>query len=296
MDHNLTTWIVFVLFLILFSLLISILPQLSNPIINIRLRPEQIKISEQHKSILHLLAQFDLEAIKHNIQYRIEFGSLLGYARSGNIISHDSDIDILIDPTSLPILDQLTLNQSTSSSWYVNANQHPPLPVPISQDMNNTTSIFLHRTNHQQDFTQIQRTNCLGNPVKSMKDACSFSGPVSRIILFHRDNLSLRKKKPYIDIYISGCNYHKPFGKYKTYHCRTLTKSCTFCPSTDALENSLLKQSGGALKRCTFGSVVTNCPLNDYWTNDYLKKIYGGSWKIPNRHWKYSDRPSKRRL
>ena len=128
-----------------------------------------------------------------------------------------------------------------------------------------------------------------------MADACSFSGPVSRMIYFGSKNRTMS----YIDVYISGCSWHKPFGKYKSWHCRTATRTCSFCPSKEAKHDSLLDQSGGGgeLQRYIFSGVKTWCPKSISWSRSYLSKIYGGSWETPKSDWKYSDRSSnKRRL
>ena len=251
----------------------------------------------KHRELLFLLSTFDRQATQHHIQYRIEFGSLLGWVRSGGIIPHDSDIDILIDPSSLQILDQLTISSDESSSWYINAQSHSPLlPHPYPNPHLNATlssSAYLHRLNHDQDFKTVQRTNCAGRKVNNMADACSFSGPVSRMIYFGSKNRTMS----YIDVYISGCSWHKPFGKYKSWHCRTATRTCSFCPSKEAKHDSLLDQSGGGeeLQRCIFSGVETWCPKSKSWSRSYLSKIYGGSWETPKSDWKYSDRPSKKR-
>ena len=215
---------------------------------------------------------------------RTEFGSLLGYVRAGRITKHDNDIDLLIDKSSLGVLDRLT--NDPREPWYVDQRHHRPLP-------SSGASVFLHRTNHREDFSTVVRVDCNGNTTKNMRDACSFSGPVSRLVSF---NASSHKPMAYIDVYVSGCPFHRPFGQYKSWHCRTATKSCSFCPSGEALNNSLVERSGGTLERCRFDGVETWCPSSRSWSIDYLSRLYGPSWQTVRKDWKYSDRPSKRRI
>jgi hypothetical protein len=240
--------------------------------------------SRKHKSLLSLLQTFHRQADVHRIPYRIEFGSLLGYVRAGRITKHDNDIDLLIDKSSLGVLDRLT--NDPREPWYVDQRHHRPLP-------SSGASVFLHRTNHREDFSTVVRVDCNGNTTKNMRDACSFSGPVSRLVSF---NASSHKPMAYIDVYVSGCPFHRPFGQYKSWHCRTATKSCSFCPSGEALNNSLVERSGGTLERCRFDGVETWCPSSRSWSIDYLSRLYGPSWQTVRKHWKYSDRPSKRRI
>ena len=258
-----------------------------------QLRP--IIVLDRHRSLLRLLEKFDHHATLHNIQYRLAFGSLLGFVRDENIISHDSDIDLLIDRSSLATLDLLTLDPQ--ELWYHSNSYQPSLPYfPQNTTM---SSIFLHRLTHKLDFASVPRVNCMGKQVKSMVDACSFSGPVSRIISFDQfnsnSNNTFNKQQhhshPYIDIYLSGCPFHKPYGKYKSWHCRKSTHTCTFCPSGEARTHSLVEQSGGSLSRCRLSGVQTWCPSSKSWSAQYLQKIYGSSWQIKNKRWKYTDRP-----
>jgi hypothetical protein len=287
-------------FIVLFFILnCSFFPASFDPLLSPIPSSDSRSAKKQHQSLLRLLHEFHRQAEIHTIPYRIEFGSLLGYMQSRNIIEHDRDVDLLIDVTSLAKLDYLTY--SKRFPWFIDQRYHPPLPpFNITNATNTNTnnsnhySTFLYRsTNHEKDFANVKRIDCFGKPTNNMKDSCSFSGPIGRAIDF---DINSRKPISYIDVYISGCSYHRPYGKYKSWHCRKRTNTCSFCPSSEARRNSLLDQSGGKLKKCYLSGIETYCPRSSRWTMKYLEKIYGPTWRTPNKKWKYSDRPSKRRL
>ena len=246
-----------------------------------------LALTNKQRSLLQSLKSWHAQAQQHQIPYRLAFGSLLGWARNGHLIAHDSDIDVLIDPTSLETLDRLT---QSSHSWYVDQEHHPPLPALP----HNSSSVLLHRSsNHRLEFGTFPRIDCTGNATTKMKDACSFAGPVARIVAF--DSID-HAPISYIDLYISGCSFHRPFGRYKNRHCRVTTSTCSFCPSGEATPGSLITQSGGGLRPCFLSGVATYCPASMGWTRQHLAKLYGGGWGTINKHYTYSDRPSKRRL
>ena len=59
------------------------------------------------------------------IAYRLEHGSLLGMVRSNSIIDHDTDADVLVDATSLAVLEKLV--RDPKETFFVSAQSHFPL-------------------------------------------------------------------------------------------------------------------------------------------------------------------------
>ena len=52
---------------------------------------------------------------KHNIQYMLAYGSLLGAVRNGDVIPYDSDLDVLVDKRFYPVLEKLSVKRNFSS-------------------------------------------------------------------------------------------------------------------------------------------------------------------------------------
>ena len=52
---------------------------------------------------------------KHNIQYMLAYGSLLGAVRNGDIIPYDGDLDVLVDKRFYPVLEKLSVKRNFSS-------------------------------------------------------------------------------------------------------------------------------------------------------------------------------------
>ena len=248
-------------------------------------------LSKSHRGVALALFIWDGLATQYGIPYRLEYGSLLGYVRSQSIISHDTDADVLIDASSLNILELLTGNPE--QTYFLDAQSHPPLSrssllaaakragLKWREEM--AVRVLFRARSHMLDFSSVTRTNCKGVSVRSMTDACSFSGPVARILHFGKSKTS------YVELYLAGCKYRKPVGSYRTWHCRKATNDCSFCPSTEAQANIFLQKSGGEIARCTFSGVKTWCPASEEWSQKHLYNVYGPGWVKSNPKHVYSD-------
>ena len=248
-------------------------------------------LKKAHQGVALALYLWDGLAAKHSIQYRLEYGSLLGMIRDSSIINHDTDADVLIDATSLKTLERLA--NDPKETFFLNAQSHAPMSrhalkaaakragASWREDM--SVRMLFRGRSHMLDFKHVPRTSCAGSKVRSMTDACSFSGPIARVLHFGA------YKTAYLELYLSGCKYRKPVGQFRTWHCRKATDDCSFCPSTEAIPNSLMAKSGGKLARCTFSGVETWCPASAEWSKTHLADLYGPGWIRPNPKHKYSD-------
>jgi hypothetical protein len=230
-----------------------------------------------HQGILQALQWFDQTvADPHNIKYRLAYGSLLGHARDQKIIPHDTDIDIVLSIDSLQTLTSLV--NDASHPHIIDQAHH--LPISPTSNVSNIYLLF-RSTNHQLPFHQVPRIDCQSNTRRSNVDACSFTGPVARVLHFGQ-------KISFVDIFLSKCQYDPKTvaTTSKTWHCRAATQDCSYCPSTHATIDVSLQR----LTRCTLNGVVdTWCPSSEEWVHDRLARIYGEEWRKINRNARYSN-------
>ena len=244
-----------------------------------------------HAGIRQALSRWDEEATKHGIKYHLEFGALLGWARGEEIIPHDHDADLLIDASSIPILERLALDSSEETSFFLDAGNHPPLPPRAPGRVPPVWVLFRAKT-HGKDFSDIDRVDCQGrNRGTKNVDGCSFTGPVGRIIHFGGEF----ERQAYVDLFLAGCPYRTD-AQVKTWHCRKATNDCSYCPSTEAVPNTLqLPEHGGGLRRCYLSGVRTWCPKSRKWSEDHLRRIYGEGWRNEDEKYQYSNSASVER-
>ncbi len=249
----------------------------------------QTELRMVHAGIRQALSRWDEEATKHGIKYHLEYGALLGWARGEEIIPHDHDADLLIDAASIPILERLALDTSEETSFFVDAGNHHPLPF-VERDGGQMPSppvwVLFRAQTHRLQFSEIDRVDCQGrNRGKNNVDGCSFTGPVGRIIHFGGEF----EKQAYVDLFLAGCPFRTD-AEAKTWHCRKATNDCSYCPSTEAIPNTLqLPEHGGGLRRCFLSGVKTWCPQSREWTEDHLRRIYGDGWRNEDEKYTYSN-------
>jgi hypothetical protein len=248
------------------------------------LTPPVPLVLSNHQGPLLALSFWDKLATEHIIPYRLEFGSLLGYVRTGAMIEHDTDVDLLIDKLSIPVLEQLV-----GKGVVFDAGNHPPFSrkliesaatEPWKEEM--AVRVLL-RKSHALDLESVERRSCLNKKVSRQIDKCSFKGPLARIIYFGKTQTS------FAELYMAGCEYHAPKGKYKSWTCRESTKDCSYCPSAHARAGALLEKSGGQLKRCAFSGVDTWCPASLEWSQKRVKDYYGADWYVLDKTQKHAD-------
>ena len=245
--------------------------------------PSVPTVLPNHKGPLLALSVWDKLATEHNIPYRLEFGSLLGYVRTGAMIEHDTDVDLLIDKNSIAVLEQLV-----GKGVFYDAGNHPPFSRELIQAAakkpwkEEMAVRVLVRKSHALDLGSVKRRSCQNKVVTRQMDKCSFKGPIARIIYFG-------KTTSFAELYMAGCEYHAPKGKYKSWTCRKSTQDCSYCPSTHARAGSLLEKSGGKLKRCTFSGVETWCPASLEWSQKRVKDYYGAGWAVLDKTQKHAN-------
>jgi hypothetical protein len=240
--------------------------------------PPMKSTPKQHHGPLDALAWWDAQASKHNIIYRLAYGSLLGQNRNQRIIPHDTDIDIVVTKEALSILTLLTNNPIETN--FLNQQHHLPVQKNSNSDVSKVVVLFRTDT-HQNDFTHLPRIDCRGVKVKSHADACAFTGPIARII---HTGSKAHPHFTYVDVFLTKCRYREDLAA-KTWHCRASTQDCTYCPSTDIVDDEIME----SLVRCKMNDrVETWCPKKR-WAEERLQSIYGKSWRIPNSKAVYSN-------
>jgi hypothetical protein len=203
-------------------------------------------------------------ATTNNISYSIAYGTLLGWRRHRNYIPYDSDVDVMIGKDDIPRLFSL-LKQPWCS---LNCNNRWPFPGKFHL-------ILLESHDKQAIDSARQRYNCQGEKVTRKIDACSFNGPIGRLITSN--------KAPYIDMYV----YHKASSQEEV---NTLEESgdcvepsglyCTFINSKIALP--LPPVSSCQINGITTSSFIDPEPmLSVHYGKHFLKPDYlwiDGEW------------------
>jgi len=226
-----------------------------------------------HLGLLLALKWWDQKATDNKIPYRLDYGSLLGQTRNEQIIPHDTDIDIVVSPASMKTLTNLV--KSMNEPAILDQQHHPSL---VQMKLKGEKIILLFRArSHHQNFKKIPRIDCNSQIRKSNVDACSFTGPVARVLHIETET--------FVDIFLTRCKYRSDRIS-KTWHCRSKTDDCSYCPSSDAVHDSTLQES----VRCLLNNVTTWCPPHNRAVRR-LERIYGKDWQIPNKKAIYRNDP-----
>ena len=73
-----------------------------------------LKYPEQEREVLELLENVGMLLDKHNINYSLMYGTMLGYARNQRLISYDDDIDIIINKKDVHKFEELIKSSDIS--------------------------------------------------------------------------------------------------------------------------------------------------------------------------------------
>jgi mannosyltransferase OCH1-like enzyme len=209
--------------------------------------PPLITNSSKRQEILYdMLQWFDNIASKYDIKYSLVYGTLLGWRREGHIISKDTDLDVQIGSVGISKLVHL-IDTGIAKA----ASEHGGI---------NTNKItLLVRKTHDRLFSDVQRTNCKGEPVSRMVDGCAFSGPIARVMF----------KGKHVDIYFR-CSHLTSVPS--SWHCKgRIHSGCSYCQSRDSVPLP-------EVYPCRLGPVDTYCFGPDIVKRD-LNEIYS-DWMI----------------
>lgn len=193
-----------------------------------------------------MLSWFNDIANKNGIKYSLVYGTLLGWRREGHIISKDTDVDVQIGANGIRKLVHL-IDTGVAKA----AAEHGGI---------NTSEItLLVRKTHDSLFSDVQRTNCKGEPVSRMVDVCAFNGPIARVML----------KGKHIDIFFR-CSHLTSVSS--SWYCKgRIHSGCSYCQSRDSVPLP-------EVYPCRLGPVDTYCFGPDIVKRD-LNEIYS-DWMI----------------
>ena len=206
--------------------------------------PPLITNSSKRQEILYdMLQWFDNIASKYDIKYSLVYGTLLGWRREGHIISKDTDLGVQIGSVGISKLVHL-IDTGIAKA----ASEHGGI---------NTNKItLLVRKTHDRLFSDVQRTNCKGEPVSRMVDGCAFNGPIARVMF----------KGNHVDIYFRSS--YVP-GAPSAWHCRKNT-GCVYSQSRYSVPLP-------EVYPCRLGPVDTTC-FGPSIVKQHLNEIYGKEW------------------
>ena len=189
-----------------------------------------------------ILEWFNNLSNKHNINYSLAYGTLLGYIRNKKYIPYDLDMDFYIEKDDaykiIDLIDnkQILYNVDIKNIGGLNENK---IYIIINKSHNNEN---MDETN----LIERPRYDCKGDKVESQVDSCSQNILFARII--------------YNNIHCDLCVYGNDDEYIPTYKGKIL-------PET---------------KRVKFNNISTKIFKSDKLINDILIKCYGKDYLIPN--------------
>eukprot|EP00729_Bicosta_minor_P004128 gene4128-13657_t len=210
-----------------------------------------------------LLRQFHQLATDNGIPYSITWGTYVGYKRHGSYIPYDGDIDVHVGKESIAKLHALTACAQCTLASKLAAN-------PVRR--NSTPRLVLYPFPNATFGPSRKRWNCNGMPASRQVDACSFNGPLARLV--HQGPT----RKIWLDLFLfslerdpavmRGCTLtHQvevssgPFSAYATARC------ASELPPTEP---------------CSLNGISTMCFGGDT-GEELLVAKYGPNYMIPNK-------------
>ena len=169
-----------------------------------------------HKAKLAELLKRWIEIAKlHDVKYFLHGGSLLGAWRNGDVIPHDTDLDILVDVNDTLKLEKIQNIRNFTS-------QDGKYHLVLQQDW-------------RLPYDKRRRVSCRGRQVDKMIDECSFEEPLGRLIKGWANYLDLydyRLDKGLLldpSAFWSGGGRYPVAGVFPLKRCRFLGL-VTYCP------------------------------------------------------------------
>ncbi|XP_031571528.1 uncharacterized protein LOC116305703 [Actinia tenebrosa] len=166
-------------------------------------------------TLLELFTEWVKIAKKHNIEYILFYGSLLGALRTGDVIPYDSDIDLLMDVKYFPMMKEIAVARDFDvSDGKIRLVVQPEFDHDVSSNAR-------------------KRYTCQGKLTPVMVDSCSFQEPLARLV---KTNLHI----DFYHFYDKGNYLEDPSEEdLKTYDKKDMfpLKPCkfmgldTFCPN-----------------------------------------------------------------
>ncbi|THD27863.1 hypothetical protein D915_001355 [Fasciola hepatica] len=199
------------------------------------------KTSEGRRNLLHdTLQRWILFAAKHRIWWSLAFGSLIGSMRDGNIIPYDTDMDLFILGSDEQKIRQLATARKNITVGQLNLVTRPGPYCPVNPG---------------------ERMDCQGAKVQSMRDTCSFCGPLARLFMDYGN---------YIDLFPINIELHTNSEGFPVNFGYTIEEEEG---KTVHEMSSLLP-----LNRCHMMGLEVPCPNHP---GMLLERLYNKNWRIP---------------
>ena len=216
-----------------------------------------------------LLKFWHRAAEEGGVAYSITYGTYLGWVRNRDYIPYDHDVDVHIGSEGVPSLMALA-----NRTWCCTPQELSQQPIRFGEPR------LLLNPNHRlhQIDSERSRFSCEGKPVRWQMDACSFTGPVARLV--YRSGGPRHYQTMFLDVFVFHRDQDRPrvsrlrrtgwldelHGEYATYAA---------------------SQYGTALPRvgtCTLHGVRTKC-FGRAEGKEFLRQYYGPSYLMPDKQW-----------
>lgn len=256
-----------------------------------------------------LLSIWHSIAMKYNITYTITDGTLLGYRRSRSFITHDDDVDIMIDVNGISKLYNILDNKNESSCIY---NRYELLTHTFFEYQKNcilrynnqlfTNFMLLINEEHSQNIKINDRTrySCFKKRTIDARfeetDPCSFTGAFAKLFIYSH-------YKQDVVVYLDIFTYFdaKILGNQTQYQSLKKNGWIDGCGTWghgahhDAFVNatrcgnmidSLVQIFDFQIGECylslnDYSKIVTMCPKHQNDIDRLLESYYGSNWQIP---------------
>jgi hypothetical protein len=200
---------------------------------------------------------------KHNINYSLAYGTMLGYIRNNNYIPYDGDMDLYIGKNDAYKIINLINNDNilyNSDIKKINGLEHDKVYIIINEKHNEKIN--------ENDLNTRPRFNCKGDNVDKQIDSCSQN------VLFAR----ITYKRKHCDLFVYTKN-----NKSDEYHTNCKKSGCMYI-STDKGEN--LPET----KLVKMNNINTRIFKSDKFIHKLLSSLYGDYYikpdhKLKNGKW-----------
>ena len=194
---------------------------------------------------------------KHNINYSLAYGTMLGYIRNKNYIPYDDDMDLYIGKDDAYKIIGLINNDNI----LYNSN------IKKIKGLSDDKVYIIINENHNKKMINGKgrpRFNCNGDKVDKQIDNCSYNGLFARIIY----------KRKHCDLFVYTKN-----NKTDEYHTKCHKSGCVYI-STDKGEN--LPKT----KIVKMNNINTRIFKSDKFIHKLLSSLYGDYYIKPDHKFK----------
>jgi phosphorylcholine metabolism protein LicD len=196
---------------------------------------------------------------KHNINYSIAYGTMLGYVRNKKYIPYDGDMDLYIGKDDAYKI----INLINNDNILYNSD------IKKINGLKNDKFYIIINKSHNEKIKDRPRFDCQGKKTNRQVDKCSFNGLFARIIYNRR----------HCDLYVYTDN-----NKKDEYHNDCTQIGCCYISTNKGknLPETKIVKLNNINTRIFKNDKFIHKILSSWYGDDYIKpnhKLKNGKWK-----------------